>query len=112
MVFNIKGPGVSVSSSVSNARIAPPGVPKTQYRAVAGSNPGDRSMPREIDVRTTIREGRYMDTDRVFRSFAKLARESMVPGAQLAILHEGRCQAAEFGVAERSGGPGITSDSK
>jgi len=53
-----------------------------------------------------------MDIDRVFRSFAKLARESMVPGAQLAILYEGRCQTAEFGVADRPGGPGITSDSK
>jgi CubicO group peptidase (beta-lactamase class C family) len=53
-----------------------------------------------------------MDIERVFRSFAKLARESMVPGAQLAILYEGRCQSAEFGVAERGGGPGITRDSK
>jgi CubicO group peptidase (beta-lactamase class C family) len=52
-----------------------------------------------------------LDIDRVFRSFAKLARDSMVPGAQIAILHNGRCQTAEFGVAAR-GGPGITRDCK
>jgi CubicO group peptidase (beta-lactamase class C family) len=53
-----------------------------------------------------------MDIDRVFRSFAKLARDSMVPGAQLAILHKGRCRAAEFGVAEGGASPEITRDAK
>lgn len=53
-----------------------------------------------------------MDIDKVFRGFSKLARDSMVPGAQLAILHEGRCQTAEFGVAERGAGPVITRDAK
>lgn len=53
-----------------------------------------------------------MDIERVFRSFGKLARDSMVPGAQLAILHDGHCQTAEFGVAERGAGPGIDRESK
>jgi CubicO group peptidase (beta-lactamase class C family) len=64
-----------------------------------------------LRVGSNICEAR-MDIERVFRGFGKLARDGMVPGAQLAILHDGQCQTVEFGVAEHGTGQRITRDSK
>ena len=53
-----------------------------------------------------------MDLDLISRRFAELARKHLIPGAQLAVHHDGRTHTFEFGVQEHGTGRRMTRDSK
>lgn len=53
-----------------------------------------------------------MDFDRIVRRLVELARENAVPGAQLAVHHDGRTRTFEFGEQEHATGRRMSRDSK
>ena len=53
-----------------------------------------------------------MDFNHISRTLGSLKQEHFVPGAQLAVHHEGRTWHCEVGVAEHGSGPAIDADRK